>query len=231
MSASKIKREKRRERERTMVNECTRLVERERAKERPRGKRTGKAQGERDGQREREREREYEPEVRRKNVGRNESSACRSRLHCFSKLARDRSHAREVRAWCRLVRHRRTHVVRGKRREDSSGLVPRFLSLSLSLSLSLFFSRDRCYLATRILLAREKVAGTSRSKSNPRKSASAVFLAVSIGTHSFDSAIIMLIVDLWDLERKEETAGKGGRDCTEEFIGQRIEERGVTGER
>lgn len=37
--------------------------------------------------------REHEPGTTcaSKNVGRNESPACRSRLHCFSKLAHDRS--------------------------------------------------------------------------------------------------------------------------------------------
>lgn len=136
-----------------------------------------------DGQgkpRERGTGREHEPGVRRKNVGRNESSACRSRLHCFSKLARDRSHAREVHAWCRLVvRRRRTRGERERERKSLRSCSPRFLSRSLA------SSRDRCYLATRILIrAREKVTGSSRSRSEKRECS---FLGVIDRSRSFDS--------------------------------------------
>lgn len=80
-----------------MVNESVHFGgEGKRAKDRPRGGPTGKATG-REGT-----GREHEPgtSCARKNVGRNESPACRSRLHCFSKLARDRSLVRAIGRAC-----------------------------------------------------------------------------------------------------------------------------------
>lgn len=104
--------------------------------------------------------REHEPGTTcaSKNVGRNESPACRSRLHCFSKLARDRSLVRAngrracVRAyvcvWWRLARQRNARL-REKERE----------SLLSRDSRAYFFSPfDQCHLVIGIISyrAREK---------------------------------------------------------------------------